>query len=351
MASEIVWKDTHLEVAPPKRPKKLTGTRFAAVLGLSPWSTPFEAWCAITRTYEEPFEDTIYTKAGKVIEPKQAAYMMDTYQMSGLVTPTDLYGADYFKTTRGDFFPQFRQLGGMWDYLLKDDNGKIIAVFEMKTTKRAEDWKDDVPGYYALQAALYAWLLGVDQVYMVCSMLTAKDYEHPEDFVPSVKNTIVRPFKVSERYPAFQHLTQSALDWWDQHVKTGISPDYDEKKDAKILKALRTVTTQDSNDIHQMIAEAEDLQGKLDIMKEQSAPIEKALKAVNARIKTYMQSQFTEGSTTALYTGPRHTWTLSKMVGEKLDEERLEADGLKAQYMIPTVTYRLTVAKNNEEVK
>ena len=51
--------------------KKITGTRFAAIMGLNKWTTPFNAWCAITRTYEEPFEDTIYTVAGKTIEPKQ----------------------------------------------------------------------------------------------------------------------------------------------------------------------------------------------------------------------------------------------------------------------------------------
>jgi predicted phage-related endonuclease len=91
------WLDTNqIEVTPPKRPKKCTGTRFATIMGLNPWSTPFEAWCAITRTYEEPFEDTIYTIAGKEIEPKQAEYMKKSYGMD-IITPTDIYGEDYFK--------------------------------------------------------------------------------------------------------------------------------------------------------------------------------------------------------------------------------------------------------------
>ena len=47
-----------IKVVPPKRPKKLTATRFATVLGLNPWSTPFEEWCEITRTYQKPFEET-----------------------------------------------------------------------------------------------------------------------------------------------------------------------------------------------------------------------------------------------------------------------------------------------------
>ena len=101
------WLDGNkIQIIPPKRPKKLTGTRFATILGLNPWSTPFEIWCEVTRTYQKPFEDTIYTIAGKTIEPKQAEYMKQTYFMSNLVTPTDIWGKDYFRQTYGDFFKE-----------------------------------------------------------------------------------------------------------------------------------------------------------------------------------------------------------------------------------------------------
>ena len=82
--------DGTISITPPAKPKKCTGTRFAAIMGLNQWTTPFNAWCAITRTYEEPFVDTIYTLAGKAIEPKQAEYMKGKYFWKHLVTPTDL---------------------------------------------------------------------------------------------------------------------------------------------------------------------------------------------------------------------------------------------------------------------
>lgn len=117
------WVDNKIQIVPPKRPKKLTATRFATILGLNPWSTPFEVWCEITRTYQKPFEDTIYTIAGKTIEPKQAEYMKNTYFMTNLVTPTDIYGENYFQKTFGDFFSDTPVLGGMWDYLLHGKDG------------------------------------------------------------------------------------------------------------------------------------------------------------------------------------------------------------------------------------
>ena len=38
-------KDNRIKIVPPKKPKKITATRFATILGLNPWSTPFEMWC------------------------------------------------------------------------------------------------------------------------------------------------------------------------------------------------------------------------------------------------------------------------------------------------------------------
>ena len=58
--TDIKWLEgNRIQIAPPKKTKKVTGTRFATILGLNPWSTAFEMWCAITKTYEKPFEDTI----------------------------------------------------------------------------------------------------------------------------------------------------------------------------------------------------------------------------------------------------------------------------------------------------
>ena len=176
--ADIRWVGQHIETDPPRKPKKITATRLATILGMNKWSTPFAVWCAVCRVYEK-FESTIYTEAGKAIEPLQIGYMKNTYAMTNLRTPTDIYGEDYFKRTYGDFYPETPVLGGMWDSLLVDENGAATAVLEFKTSKRTEDWGEDIPEYYAIQAALYAYLLGVDDVIMVASFLTTKDYEHP----------------------------------------------------------------------------------------------------------------------------------------------------------------------------
>lgn len=340
------WLDGNkIQIIPPKRPKKLTGTRFATILGLNPWSTPFEIWCEVTRTYQKPFEDTIYTIAGKTIEPKQAEYMKQTYFMSNLVTPTDIWGKDYFHQTYGDFFKESPVLGGMWDYLLYGKDGKPTTVLEMKTSKRVEDWKDDIPEYYALQAALYAYLLGVDEVIMVASFLEPKDYDAPEKFVCSGENTITRPFKVSERYPDFEKkYVKPALKWWKEYVESGISPAFDERKDAEILKALRTNNLSPETDMAALVKEAEDLKDTMErILAHEGIPdMEKRYKVVTDMIKKAAIAQFRDGDKKVSIAGSAYNWEVSRTSTTKIDKDAMKADGILAKYTTTEDSYRIS---------
>ena len=341
--ADLKWLEgNRIQITPPKRTKKITGTRFATILGLNPWSTPFEMWCAITKTFELPFEDTIYTIAGKTIEPKQADYMKKSYGMD-LITPTDRYGADYFNKTWGDFFPENAHLGGMWDYLGVNEDGVVDTVLEMKTTKRIEDWQNDAPEYYALQAALYAYLLGVDDVIMVASFLEEKDYSEPDKYAPNIKNTITVEFKVSERYPNFADKVAQVEKWWSDYVDTGISPEYDEKKDAEILKALRTNTLAPETDIEALITEAESLKKELDEVAASTADKEKRLKKINDIIKEHAMKQFREGDKKVEVKGSAYTWTISRSETTSIDKDALKADGLLDKYQKKSEQYRMTV--------
>jgi enamine deaminase RidA (YjgF/YER057c/UK114 family) len=299
-------------------------------------------WCAITKTFELPFEDTIYTVAGKTIEPKQAEYMKKSYGMD-LITPTDRYGADYFNKTWGDFFPDSKHLGGMWDFLGVDENGVVDTVLEMKTTKRIEDWQNDAPEYYALQAALYAYLLGVDNVVMVASFLEEKDYADPSKYVPNVKNTITVEFKVSERYPDFAEKVAQVEQWWADYVDTGISPVFDEKKDAEILKALRTHNLAPDTDIDALIAEAEGLKTEVDKATAAIADKEKRLKEINDIIKEHAMKQFRPGDKKVEVKGATYTWAISRSETTTIDKKALEADGLLDKYQKKTEQFRMTV--------
>ncbi len=359
---DVKWNGSTIAVEPPKKPKKISGTHFPTVLGLDPWKTPFEAWCKNTRTYEIPFEGNKYTNAGEIIEPKVFEFLRKSMGFGDrLLTPTDVYGKDYFKKTWGDFFPESEVFSGMWDALIKGEDGKTEYVVEVKTVQidgrsgSLEDrWKDgEAPHYQALQASLYAYLLGVDKVLMVAVALEDKkgDYEHPEQVTPSYSNSnvYIDEFRVSERYPNFDLYVEQAIAWWNNHVLTGISPEFDEKKDAEILKALRTNSLNPNTDVVALINEAEQLKVEIDEVSSTVAEKEKRLKVINDLIKKYALDQFRDGYTKVTIKGQRYEWVLSKTATTELDKESLKADGLLEKYSKEKINYRLTTSEIKED--
>ena len=336
------WGDHWVECKQTRKPKKITATRFASILGLNPWKTPFESWCEITRTYEKPFEDNIYTKAGKVIEPKIIQYLKDRYFLD-IKSPSEVYGEDYFQKTHGDFYPSNPIFGGMWDAIGDD------IIVEIKTTKRAEDWIDSIPIYYKLQASLYAHLSHKENVWLVCAFLDDEDYLCPQNFEPSVKNTIIRNFRMSEEYQNFEHdYLISARDWWDKYVEASSSPNFDEKQDKEILDALRTAYIDPNADVQTIIQQIEDAQQILDENKKQMEQVEKNLKLLKDKLKKVMLEGMTEKDTKANIVGNNYSFTLSKTTKSDIDKKALEKDGLLYKYQTQKVEYRLTLATRKE---
>lgn len=359
---QIKWNNDHIEVSPPKKPKKISGTYFPSVLGCDPWKTPFAAWCKNTRTYEIPFTGNKYTVAGEIIEGKVFGFLKNAMGFGKkVVTPEDVYGKEHFKKTRGDFFPESNVFSGMWDALIKDDKGNIEYVVEIKTVQvdgrsgsLEERWKDgEAPHYQALQASLYAYLLGVDKVLMVAVALkdSEGDYEHPETVVPSFSNgnVYIDEFKVSERYPNFDMYIEQATDWWNKYVLTGISPEYDEKKDAEILKALRTNCVTPESDISSLITEAECLKYEIDTVTESLGESKKRLEKITEQIKKYALEQFREGDTKVSIKGKKIEFVLSKTSSSEIDKDLLESDGLLDKYTKVKNGYRLTTNKIKED--
>lgn len=343
------WLDgNRIEVEPTKRPKKITGTKFAAILELDVWNTSFKTWCAITKTYEEPFEDNKYIQAGKVIEPIIVDYLNKVYFMGELKSATDIYGPEPYKTTYGNFF-KHKVFGGMWDALLMDDNGKPTAVIEIKTTKRAEDWTQGAPENYALQAALYAYLLGIDDVVMVAGLLEESDYAEPEKFSPSTDNVIVDDFRVSERYPQFQRHIDRALEWWKEHVVTGISPVYDETKDADILKELRKNLVETASDVTDLINEAELIKIRLLQFKALYKDDEKRFGEIKDLLKEHLTKEFRAGDKQVAVKGKTMEWILSKTVRADIDKTALKKDGLLEKYTIQKESLRFTQKELEED--
>lgn len=338
---------------PPKHPKKVTGTRFAQVLGKNRWSTPFQAWCEMTRAYNKPFEDTIYTSAGKTLEPKQIEYLNVYYGLT-ITTPTDKYGEDYFNKTKGDFYPEDNIFGGMWDALATDEDTGEVAVIECKTSKRIEDWQDsegkiDPPIYYKLQAALYAYLLNTDNVIMFGTFLSDDDYSHLDGFRVSPDNSIIYDFKVSEEFPNFDDLIAAVTEWRYEFIDTGISPEFDETKDKEYLSALRTAHPTLDISTEEALNRLADIKATYDKQIKELEPLEKEMAQLVKLIKDDCLDKIGDKKY-CIVGNDRIECKLSATVSKQVDKDKLKEDGLFDKYSADKTTYRMNTKILDKEI-
>lgn len=219
-------------------PKKVTGSRFGALLGEDKFKTPFGAWCEIVRVAERPFTMTPEIHAGEIIEPKIAAYV-DGKSRFKVVTPDLVFGNDFKNTMNYDFFSD-RIFGGMWDATLNDEQNRLAGVLEIKTTreKNRKWWAGyGVPDAYRRQVQLYAWMMGTPFYHIAVSFLGEDDVANPAGFACTDDNTMI----FHERLPQeFSETMEYARRWVSSYVFDGaISPAYDEELDAPYLEILR----------------------------------------------------------------------------------------------------------------
>lgn len=359
----------------PRSKLKVTGTRLAGILGLNKWNTPFQMWCEITKAARPPFEDTIYTLAGKAIEPKQIAWTQENISKN-IKSPEEFFGNRY-QDVKYDFYPEEKIFGGMWDSKLVRASGKVSDIFEYKTTKRAEDWVNHPPLYYLCQVLEYAYLETIKQgspvrrVHLVVSFLEDDDYNHPEDFVVSEDNTQIFTYNIEDVYINVEDgtikdvddleedelnfffnindLIQEALTWYDKHIKTGISPEFDEVKDKEYLDILRTSKPQNDLDDSDLVSKANNLIKQIDKIKKETGlnNLEKELKACEAAIKDQLTSQMGDNDTKAVL----GNYTLTKTVKEVIsyDTDSMQRDGVLSKYEIVEQKQTLTLRKTKEK--
>ncbi|MBO7409509.1 MAG: YqaJ viral recombinase family protein [Candidatus Methanomethylophilaceae archaeon] len=209
----------------PHKPKKITGSRIAAIVGQNEYASEFKVACDIIGLYREP--ETKFTIAGNVMEPKIREYLRrnaDRYIGTALgegkldvIDPVPKEECGY------EHFPNAAPFGGMVDGWV-DLDGKHTAVLEIKTASDREKWfdgeKEIVPSNYVMQTSLYCDLSGLDRIVFAVAFPEEPDYDDPESWEPNEDNVIVR---VVEPVPMKDYKSQ-ALAWYDKYIKKGITP-------------------------------------------------------------------------------------------------------------------------------
>lgn len=215
----------------PWNPLHITGTRFPAVLGFDRFKTPFETWCEMVRLVKTDFVENEYIRAGRIVEQKLVPVLKNTFTNLEIKLPQEVLDVN---SNPYNYFPNQKIFGGMWDCLGEN------TMIEIKTTgsKNAKYWACATPHTVLYQAALYAYLSHCDNIMVCCSFLTEEDYKRPDLYRPVLgkyldnkgTNTLYRTYSLAKIFPHFATKELlAAVEFWNNHVVTGISPNYTER--------------------------------------------------------------------------------------------------------------------------
>lgn len=333
----------------PARPLKVTATRIGSILGLNPWKTPFQTWCEICRVYKDPFVESKYTKAGNVIEPILIKWAKKEFE-EGVVSPPEYFGNTWGEVKKQyDFYKSTKIFGGMWDAKIINADRNTVAVIEIKTSSRPQDWECGVPDEKLIQALQYAYLEGAKRTFVIAAFLSDEDYMHPEWFVPkkdeNVKlyafDTDTTTIMFDNEPTTIKSLMEYAKQWWEAYVMTGISPEIDQNADEKIIKQLKTDRPDEDVDtpLSTLISLLDAKEMELTFLREQYKlnELEDEIKS----LKDALKRTLTDGMGTDSTKVEVGKWTLTKTERETLDTTALKADGLYDKYTKTSVSYTL----------
>jgi hypothetical protein len=128
---------------------------------------------------------------------------------------------------------------------------------------------------------------------------------------------------------------------------------YDEKRDADIIKALRTNTVEITDlSFNEMLYKAEELKTEIDEVQSTLTDKSKELKKILDDIKKYAATQFREGDNKVSFKGKRFEFSLSLSQSTELDTEKLIQDfgeSFLETYTKTKTSYRLTTNKIKED--
>lgn len=160
------------------RRQRIGGSTIAAILGLSPWESPFSVWCQMAGLADPP-PQTKAQERGHYLEPAVAAWFADQHPDWKIVE-----AGTYVHAERDWQLANPDRL-----IIYPGDDGCASAVLEIKTAADDAGWgrpgTDEIPVYYRTQVQWYLDTLGLQRAYVAVLTGRLRFAEYVVDYDPA----------------------------------------------------------------------------------------------------------------------------------------------------------------------
>lgn len=183
------------------RAKYIGGSDMAAIIGCSPWKTPYQLWLEKTGQYIEPIDperDKLFRR-GKLLEPVVLEMARQEYGLEILATNKRYYDSELpFLSCEVDF---------EWMDVDGPQNADVKTIHPRVAYQWGEQGTDEIPVYYTVQF-LFGQMITERERTLCTALIGADD---------------LRVYRTERDQEAIDYLRGKAIDFWEM-VVTGNPP-------------------------------------------------------------------------------------------------------------------------------
>lgn len=267
---------------------KVTGTMMAGILGISPWSTPFQVACNLLGLGREEIGSKPSVKTGQKLEPVIIKYVADRYSEKGLF----LSAEEVFEKRKGDhdaWASDFESdiFAGHVDGLVMHPDG-TETILEIKTSSNLDSWLNGVPEYYYWQVALYNhFMTKKDHAYVVLGMVDQDTHKNPQSWIPSDRT--VQMYKMDIDTDDVAEKLEEVEQWYRDYILAGVTPapDMENEGDRALYEHLKYLA-EDVDSVRDDVKRLFTIKAEIKAGESEMGILYSDEKELSARIKNYM---------------------------------------------------------------
>ena len=147
----------------------------------------------------------------------------------------------------------------------------------------------------------------------------------------------------------FQQAIDYCEEWWEKYIETGVSPEFDEKKDKEYLDIIRASQPINDDSLEELCDRAVALEEEIENIKEELGinELEKTLKTLKDNIKKGLMDSLQDGEMSTSCRSYKLTGSVKKKFNEK-EFAKYHPDTYES-FCEESVEYRLGKIKVEEE--
>lgn len=322
---------------------KVSGTSMAGILGLSPWSSPFQVACNLLGLCREDISGKPAIRTGQILEPVVIDYLDRRYPEKGVFLPAE----EVFEKREGDHdawvsdFADPVFAGHVDGIVMSRDENAEERILEIKTSSNMDSWVDGVPVYYYWQVALYnEFLTQKDNAFVGLGIVNMDTYRDPQSWVPCDRNVMLFDMQIDRA--DVQAKMEQIRDWYREYILKGVTPEYDPEnpKDVEMFDFIKGLAD-DIEDVRTDVDELDQCEREIADIEERNKAVYERRDVLKDRIKQYMVYH-----SMSAVDGSSKTATLSKQVRTTLDKKLLLDDGIDPEkYSVKSETNMFKMKK------